>query len=86
MAGCIPIISDQNPWNDINEEGAGWALQLDSLDIFVEKVQEMYEMDENNFLSKQQKIKEYLPKKLNNPAEIEKYKLFFNNSVLPVVQ
>lgn len=86
MAGCVPIISDQTPWNDLNEEGAGWALPLNNFEVFAEKVQEMYEMNENNFLLKQQKIKEYLPKKLNNPAEIEKYKLFFNNSVLPVVQ
>ena len=25
VSGCIPIISDQTPWSDINEAKAGWS-------------------------------------------------------------
>ena len=27
-AGCPVLISDQTPWNNVNDEGAGWALPL----------------------------------------------------------
>ncbi len=37
-AGCIPIISDQTPWQQLNEYGCGCVVSLDSIDEFRNKI------------------------------------------------
>lgn len=62
--GCIPIISDQTPWSDMNEAGAGWALPLDCEDDFKKAIQDMVDMDEIHIEEKRLRMKSYLEKKL----------------------
>ncbi len=34
--GCVPIISDQTPWDSLEEYGAGFTISLDKIDGFVD--------------------------------------------------
>lgn len=64
VTGCIPIISDQTPWNDMNEYGAGWALPLASDDRYKKAIQDVVDMDEDAIQTKRKNIKLYLTNKL----------------------
>lgn len=64
VTGCIPIISDQTPWNDMNDAGAGWALSLDYKQDFENAIQEVVDMDENEIRKKRDRISSYVTSKL----------------------
>lgn len=65
VSGCIPIISDQTPWNDINEAAAGWALTLDNPKLYEQAIQEVIDMDDDKIREKRDNIANYIKKKLN---------------------
>lgn len=64
FAGCVPIISDQTPWTDINDSKAGWAIPLGDENLFLKAIQQIVEMDEDAIQTIKVSIKEYLNKKL----------------------
>lgn len=70
VTGCIPIISDQTPWTDMNEAGAGWALPLSDEDTFKSAIQQVVDIDDEAIRAKRQAIKAYLKEKL----QLEKLK------------
>jgi len=45
-AGCPVLISDQTPWKDINERGAGWSLPLAEPNRFRSVIQSIVDADE----------------------------------------
>lgn len=77
VTGCIPIISDQTPWTDMNEAGAGWALPLSEEDAFKKAIQEVVDMDENAINTKREAIDEYLKGKLQLEKLKEEYQKVF---------
>lgn len=64
VTGCIPIISDQTPWTDMNEAGAGWALPLTEERLFKNAIQEVVNMDNEAIINRRRKISDYLNDKL----------------------
>jgi glycosyltransferase involved in cell wall biosynthesis len=48
-AGCPVLISDQTPWQDLNEHNAGWSLPLARPDEFITKVRDLCRMDTQAF-------------------------------------
>lgn len=50
MVGTPVIISDQTPWNDVYENQAGWAIQLNDEDSFVKAIQQIVDSGDNNYL------------------------------------
>lgn len=78
VTGCIPIISDQTPWTDMNEAGAGWALPLADETEYKEAIQEVVDMDENTIIAKRQAIEKYLQKKLQLERLKREYMEVFN--------
>jgi len=64
VAGCIPIISDQTPWSDINEANAGWALSLSDDKKFITAIQEVVDMKDLDLQDKRKAIASYLEDKL----------------------
>ncbi len=45
-AGCPVLLSDQTPWRDLSSKGAGWDIPLNSPEIFVEQLQRVAQMTE----------------------------------------
>lgn len=64
VTGCIPIISDQTPWTDMNKAGAGWALPLEREDDFKNAIQAVVDMDDEAIHKKRDNIGKYLTEKL----------------------
>lgn len=77
VTGCIPIISDQTPWTDINVNGIGWALPLENEDAFVMAIQEVVDMNQEVIQKKRIAISTYIDKKLNIEKLKEEYKAVF---------
>ncbi len=64
MAGCFVIISDKTPWNDINENRCGWAIELTDTISFIKVIQQVVDMNVFEQEEKRTLIFEYLEKKL----------------------
>ena len=79
VTGCVPIISDQTPWNDMNEAGAGWALPLESEDGFKRAIQKIVDCDEASIHSIRQNIDKYVATKLQIDIQREEYLKIFNH-------
>ncbi|MFO7735333.1 MAG: glycosyltransferase [bacterium] len=71
IAGTPVLISDQTPWKNLQEEGAGWDIPLESEGRFVEKIEEMCRIENNQYLEMRKKVKQYAKKKLENEEIIE---------------
>jgi glycosyltransferase involved in cell wall biosynthesis len=49
IAACPVIISDQTPWQNLEETKAGWAIPLNQQSKFVEVIALLAKMDTNEF-------------------------------------
>jgi glycosyltransferase involved in cell wall biosynthesis len=79
LCGCPAIISDQTPWKDLEQHGAGYALPLSDKTAFVNAVQKMAEMTSEEFSSASKKAIDYISSKINVEGTILLYKLMFND-------
>jgi len=48
-AGVPVLISDQTPWTSVNENGANWALPLNSESKFTEVLQALVDMGQEEY-------------------------------------
>lgn len=76
--GCPAIISDQTPWNDLREHGAGYALPLSNPQAFVQAIETMASMDESEFSKMRNKAVLYTQRKINVDAILQQYKSLFH--------
>lgn len=77
LTKCIPIISDQTPWTDMNEAGAGWALPLKEEDAFRKAIQDVVAMNNEDILAKRKNIVAYTERKLKIELLKEAYQQAF---------
>lgn len=67
-AGCPLIISkDTTIWNDLDSNGLGWDLPIDSTDIWAQQIISCAKMDAKEYLSLSQNVREYASNWLANP-------------------
>lgn len=57
FVGCPVIISDQTPWNDVNDYGSGWAIPLEETNQFIAAIQAVVDADNNDMRTK---VKQYV--------------------------
>ncbi len=76
--GCPVLISDQTPWTDLQEHGAGYALPLSNPHAFVEAIETLASMDEIEFSHMRNKAVEYTQRKINVDAILQQYKSLFH--------
>lgn len=57
--GCIPVISDQCPWNDLEPKQAGRVLPLENQEAYVKAMQELIDMDHAEYEQWQKRTAEY---------------------------
>lgn len=65
LARTPVIISDQTPWTDINESGAGWAIPLYDGEKFVECIELVINQDDFHYTIQKENIGKYLEEKIN---------------------
>lgn len=64
MSGCIPIISDQTPWTDVNNYQAGWALPISEDDEIINALQLVVSMNDERINKFRDNIRIYLNDKI----------------------
>lgn len=57
--GCIPVISDQCPWKELEQKQAGRVLALDDMSAYVKAVQELIDMDNEQYKQWRKRVAEY---------------------------
>ena len=77
VTGCVPIISAQTPWTDINGADAGWAIPLSETKKFKQAIQEIVDMDDATILAKRHSIEIYLSLKFRMDELKSDYKNVF---------
>lgn len=80
LCGCLVIISDQTPWNDIYKSNAGFALPLNNEDGFVKAVNELAGLANEAYKIRSEAAISYISSKLNLEKSLEEYKNLFYES------
>lgn len=78
-SGCPAIISDQTPWKDLQEYGAGYALPLNHPQAFVDAIEKMAAMDEMEFSQMRKNAILYIQSKINSEKIVQQYKVLLND-------
>jgi glycosyltransferase involved in cell wall biosynthesis len=64
IVGTPVIISDQTPWNDVNEFGAGWAISLDKTGLFVDALNSVILESDSDAKKISDSVLDYIYKKM----------------------
>ncbi|MCQ6341471.1 glycosyltransferase family 4 protein [Bacillus mycoides] len=62
LAGCPVIISDQTPWKNFENEGAGWTIPLEKEETFIAALNDIVHMDSEEFQQLSRSASEYAVK------------------------
>jgi glycosyltransferase involved in cell wall biosynthesis len=76
-AGCPVLISDQTPWRDLRQRGAGWDVPLAETERFRAILQQCVDADEEWYAALVIGAKEYAKKAASDPAILEENRRIF---------
>ncbi|MBG9937308.1 glycosyl transferase family 1 [Bacillus tropicus] len=62
LAGCPVIISDQTPWRNLENEGAGWTIPLEKEETFIAALNDLVHMDSEELQQLSRSASEYAVK------------------------
>ncbi|MBK7818575.1 MAG: glycosyltransferase [Sphingobacteriaceae bacterium] len=78
MSSCPVIISDQTPWNDVEKNEAGFALNLDHKGKFIKTIEECAAQSNTEYKKQSEAALNYITKKINLSLINQKYIQLFN--------
>lgn len=73
LSGCIPVISDRTPWNDLDLYNCGYAIPLDNPGDFTRAIERLCSADEETISCMSSNVVEYIRDKLDISAMVDKY-------------
>jgi glycosyltransferase involved in cell wall biosynthesis len=76
-AGCPVLISDQTPWRNLEEKGAGWDIPLEEAERFRSILQKCVDADEEWYAALVARATEYGKMAASDPAIIEENRRMF---------
>ncbi|TYP52410.1 glycosyltransferase family 4 protein [Thermosediminibacter litoriperuensis] len=79
LGGCPVIISDRTPWRKLHENGAGYEISLDRIDLFTNTIQKFVDMDENEYNNYSRRAYEYGRKIIEETRAVQQHKLMFDS-------
>ncbi len=62
-SGCPVIMSDQVPWVDVNEQKASWAIPLADKERYIQAVEDLANMSEDQFITLSKNCIDYMKNK-----------------------
>lgn len=74
--GLPAIISDKTPWNDLDESGAGWVINLNKT-LFLERLKQLSQLSQGEYEQHSKAARKYA-EQLIKPEAIEASKGLFN--------
>lgn len=79
MLTAVPVITSNNtPWNDVNDCAAGYALDLEEKDAFVQALQCVVDMGCEDFNGLAERTLHYINNKLQTESAIRAYEKMFD--------
>ncbi len=78
LCGCPVIISDQTPWNDLEVNGAGFALPLNKSEQFTNAIVHYAKMNQEEFSKASKDANKYISGKIDLNTILDQYKKLFN--------
>lgn len=76
-AGCPVIISDQTPWQNLEEKKIGWDIALNDEEKFVDTIQKCIDMPQSEYDKLSENAFKFAKKYINNSEAIEQTKKMF---------
>lgn len=77
LNGCIPVISDRTPWQDLEKNGIGWDIPLADKKRFTAVVRNCLGMNETAFKAQSIKIQQFAVEKTGNFNTLKAYEQLF---------
>ena len=77
-AGCPCILSDQTPWQDLEEKGVGFVYPLRDLSEFSKKVEQYARMNEQEWKNMIDNTQRYAIENSNKKVETTGYRTIFD--------
>lgn len=81
LCGCPVIISDQTPWNELEENNAGYCLNLGNKQAFVKAIIKLATLNKEHYSASSQSAINYISARLNINQNVEQYKRIFDESI-----
>jgi len=81
LCGCPAIISDQTPWTDIEEQGAGFSLALNNKQAFTDAIVYYAHLNQPEFDATSANANNYISKKIDLKKIISQYENLFNDCI-----
>lgn len=78
IAGCIPIISNNTPWNDIEENNCGKVIPITCKNAYIEAIKYFYNMDNESYKKYIIDLKKYIYEKNRKSLRNTGYYKIFN--------
>lgn len=82
-AGLPVLLSDQTPWKDLEANHVGWALPLDSIQPFVDVIDEVGNWDVSKRVEVSKLASEYAREKACDPLVLEQNRRLFLDLIEP---
>jgi len=79
-SGCVVLISDKTPWNNIEQKNAGWTLSLSDNRKFAEKIKLLCSMNEQEFNEKSNAAFQYAKEFLSSMNLKSRYSSLFQTN------
>lgn len=76
-AGCLCLLSDQTPWQNLEKEGVGAVIPLDCKQAYVDKLEQYSSMNEGGWIQAAEQAKRYAINNSNKKVENTGYREIF---------
>jgi len=81
LAGCPVLISDQTPWQDLEERKAGWHIPLTQPERYASVLRSVVQMTEAELLEWKQGALEYARQVVSDPSVAQANRMLFRNAI-----
>lgn len=81
QCGVPVLISDQTPWNKVNQFDASFAISLDEEEKFIDTIKKVGMMDEGEYVKLVKNCNYFIENEMNVNAVIQDTKLMFNSVI-----
>lgn len=78
LAGCIPVISNNTPWQDLDKKNCGSVVNINKLDLFIIEMEKYIDMNNDEFQKYKESAKKYAFETYHRLIEESGYKKIFN--------
>lgn len=79
VSGCLPLISDQTPWEDMENYDAGWAVPLKNTSRYIEIIENVSSMASQNRLLMAKNSQKYAAMKYDGEQSFQAHKKMFDS-------